>query len=150
MKYCSNCGSEIKEGDIFCGNCGMKLGGDGKKNDYQQEVRVPNRNIAYAVIFTFLTCGIYGIYWFIMITDEVNSISDEKTASGALSFVFCLLTCGIYFIYWNYQMGKKLYSIGLKYHRPIEDNSIVYLLLSIFGLSIVSNCLIQNDLNQFS
>jgi predicted amidophosphoribosyltransferase len=25
VKYCSNCGSEVTEGDNFCGNCGKTL-----------------------------------------------------------------------------------------------------------------------------
>ena len=24
MKYCSNCGKELQDADVFCGNCGTK------------------------------------------------------------------------------------------------------------------------------
>lgn len=43
-----------------------------------------------------------------------------------------------------------MYAAGLKYNKNIQDNSIVYLVLSIFGLGIVNYCLIQNDLNKFT
>ena len=33
---------------------------------------------------------------------------------------------------------------------PAEDNSLIYLLLQIFGLGIVNYCLIQNDLNMIA
>ena len=85
-----------------------------------------------------------------MMTDESNSISDEEYSSGAMSLLFTIITCGIYAIYWNYQMGRKLAEAGKKYNLAIADNSILYLFLSIFGLGIVSNCLIQSDLNRFS
>ena len=47
-------------------------------------------------------------------------------------------------------MGKKLYDAGVKNNVAISDNSVLYLILSLFGLGIVNYCLIQNDLNKFS
>ena len=153
MKYCPNCGKEIVEGASFCDNCGAKLGEE-NQNQTSYSTRsmpiLPNRNIAVSLILSLVTCGIYNIYWFIMMTDESNSISDEEYSSGGMSLLFTIITCGIYAIYWNYQMGQKLAKAGRKYNLAIADNSILYLVLSIFGLGIISNCLIQNDLNRFS
>lgn len=47
-------------------------------------------------------------------------------------------------------MGKKLAEAGQRYGVAISDNSILYLVLGIFGLGIVSYALIQNDLNKFA
>ena len=47
-------------------------------------------------------------------------------------------------------MGKKVYEAGRKYGKDIADNSILYLALSLVGLSIVNYCLIQTDLNKFA
>ena len=58
-----------------------------------------------------------------------------------------LVTCGIYGIYFSYQMGKYMVKAGENYNVKIEDNSILYLILTIFGFGIVSYCLVQNDLN---
>lgn len=33
---------------------------------------IPNRNLALCVILSIVTCGIYGIYWMIMLNDEVK------------------------------------------------------------------------------
>ena len=30
------------------------------------------RNIALCIIFSLLTCGIYALYWFVKLTDELN------------------------------------------------------------------------------
>lgn len=103
-----------------------------------------------AIILSIITCGLYGIYWFIVMTDESNNVSDEKTSSGGLAFLYTLVTCGIYRLYWNYKMGQKLYLAGKKYNLPISDNSVLYLILAIFGLDIVNYCLIQSDLNRFA
>ena len=123
-KFCANCGQEVPEGTNYCTKCGASLNTEQTNtnngstviiNNYNNNsnLKLPNRNIALAVIFSILTCGIYGIYW-------------------------------------AYKMGQKLHTAGEKHNKPIGDNSILYLILSIFGLGIVNYCLMQNDLNRFS
>lgn len=156
-RFCPNCGNELSENSNFCAKCGSSVNGNENNgstvviNNYNNnEVKLPERNIVVCILLSLITCGIYGIYWFIVMTDESNMVSDEQTASGGMAFLFTIITCGIYFYYWNYKMGQKLHQAGQKYNKPIGDNSIVYLLLSIFGLSIVNYCIIQSDLNRFS
>lgn len=109
------------------------------------------RNIAVAIILTIVTCGIYGIYWFIKMTDESNELLGDPTqTSGAIAFLLSLVTCGIYAIYWYYKMGKKIFEIGLKHNRPASDNSVLYLILALVGLGIVNYCLIQDELNKYA
>lgn len=36
------------------------------------------RNIAVAIILTIVTCGIYGIYWFIVLTDDARLASGDQ------------------------------------------------------------------------
>ena len=67
-----------------------------------------------------------------------------------MAFLFTLLTCGIYSFYWAYKMGEKMQKAGQRYGKPIENNSVLYLVLSLFGLGIVNYCLIQSDLNKLS
>lgn len=147
-KFCSNCGKEIKDDAKFCADCGSKV-----EKDYVNVGNTPiikKRDIVISILLSFITCGIYGLYWFITMTDESNVLSDEKTASGAEALLYSIVTCGIYFFYWNYKMGQKMANAGQKYNKSINDNSVLYLILSIFGLSLVNYCLIQNDLNSFS
>jgi hypothetical protein len=83
-------------------------------------------------------------------TNESNTVSDDNSVSGGLALLLTIITCGIYGWYWNYKMGQKMYNAGKRYNKDIADNSILYLILSLFGLAIVNYCLIQNDLNKFS
>lgn len=152
--FCSKCGKELKEGTQFCEACGQPVQPVVNQtviNNYNQPKPVIQaRNIVVAVLLTFVTCGIYGIFWFISMTDESNSLSDESCASGATAFLYTLITCGIYGIYWNYKMGQKMANIGKKYNRQIADNSVLYLVLSLLGLGLVNYCLIQSDLNNLA
>ena len=56
--------------------------------------------------------------------------------------VLTVVTCGVFGYYWNYKMGKAFTAIGA------PDNSVLYLVLSIFGLSIVNWCIMQDSINR--
>lgn len=108
------------------------------------------RNIAICIILSIVTCGIYGIVWFIEMTDDAVRLNEgaEYNTSGGTAFLLTLITCGIYGFYWAYQMGKALTKAGNNKNVKIEDNAVLYLVLQIFGLGIVNYCLMQNDLNK--
>ena len=157
-KFCPNCGKEVADGEVFCGSCGANLTEGAPEAVSQQPAStggttaaVEERNIVLAAVLSIITCGIYGIYWFIVLTDDANKANgDTNDTSGVMAFVFSLITCGIYGIYWYYKMGKKMFDAGQKHGVSIADNSLIYILLGIFGFGIVNYCLIQNDLNKLS
>ena len=108
------------------------------------------RDPVVAILLSLVTCGIYGIIWFISLNDDAKQLANDNEApSGGIAILLGLVTCGIYLIYWNYKMGKRVYEIQLKNNVPATDNSILYLVLSLFGLSIVNYILIQIELNKF-
>ena len=43
-----------------------------------------------------------------------------------------------------------MYEAGKNAGVNISDNSVLYLILSIFGLSIITYCLVQSDLNRLA
>ena len=174
---CPKCGNPIQAGDTVCPACGSNLNQTVNQNgvnsqpmpnqtnsnptpNYNPNISTSNtttvnfgifeRSILSCILLSIVTCGIYGIYWFVKMTNESNALSKEKTASGGMAILLSLVTCGIYMIYWNYKMGKKMYEAGTTYGKDIKDNSVLYLVLSIFGLSIVNYVLIQQDINKFA
>ena len=67
------------------------------------------RSIPVCIILSIVTCGIYGIYWFIQLTNESNYLCNRQGyASGGVAFLLTLVTCDIYGIYWAYKMGEKI------------------------------------------
>lgn len=111
---------------------------------------IKEKNIALCVIFSILTCGIYGIYWFITLTDETNDVSGTPTASGGIAFLLTLVTCGIYGYYWSYKLGEKIDTAKRNRGLSTSDSGIVYLLLCIFKFDIIAYCLAQNELNKLA
>lgn len=108
---------------------------------------IKERNIVVCILLSFVTCGIYGIVWFISLTDDVRAAGGDNDLSGGKAVLYSIITCGIYTFYWAYKMGKEMAVVKAKNGMSGEDNSVLYLILNIFGLSIVTWCLIQNDLN---
>jgi len=159
MKYCPSCGAQVPENNAFCPNCGAQISSQAtnqqtnqNNNQYMGAVQVENVNIVTALILTIVTCGIYGIIWFIKIVDSVNVICNDNDSknSGGMVFLLTLVTCGIYGIIWFYTAGKRMELAGRNRGVQISDNSVVYLILELVGLGIVNYCLLQSDLNKFS
>lgn len=108
-----------------------------------------HRSVGMSVFFTVITCGIYGLYWFVCLTDESNECTGKGTTSGGMSLLFTIITCGIYGYYWAYKMGDKLDQARAERGVPTGSQAILYLVLTVFGLGIVAYALIQSELNRY-
>ena len=98
-----------------------------------------------SVILTLVTFGIYGIYWMVVLNNELKHEANEDSfVSGGVAVLLTIVTCGIYGIYWSYKMGEFVDKIN----DSKSNSSILYLVLNLFGLSIVVYALIQNELNK--
>lgn len=106
------------------------------------------RNIVVCILLTLVTCGLYGIYWMVVLNDDVNTMAGKQGTSGIMVLILTLVTCGIYSLYWMYQMGVAVEMIHDKHGEPHGSAPVVYLLLDLFCLDIVSYALIQNELNK--
>jgi hypothetical protein len=107
------------------------------------------RNIVTCIILSIVTCGIYGIYWFIQLTNDTNTLNEAEGTSGGMAFLLTLITCNIYGLFWAYKQGEKITAIKAKKGQQASNLSVIYLVLSIFGLGIVAWAMMQNELNQY-
>lgn len=111
-------------------------------------MNIQKRDIAIAVILSIVTCGIYQFYWIYKMTEDTDYYSGDNSMNPATTVILSIVTCGIYLYYWYYKTGK-LISLGKqRWGMVSSDNSLLYLLLGIFGFGIVSMCLMQNELNE--
>ncbi len=105
------------------------------------------RSIPICVILSIITCGLYGIYWFIVMTDDVNRLSGRARPSGGTAFLLTLVTCGIYGIYWAYQMGEAIYAAKAQRGYVGSSNGVLYLILQLV-FAIIGWCLMQDEINK--
>ena len=108
---------------------------------------VTRREVATAIVLSIITCGIYSIYWFVKLTDEVNIVTGQiNNTSGGMAFLLTLITCGIYAYYWAYKMGSQLDT----YENKPASRGILYIILQFIGLGIVTYALIQDSINKIN
>ena len=143
--FCQNCGNAVAEEAVVCVKCGVFLK-TSKANNFKANVDgIKRRSIAKAIVLSLVTCGIYSIYWFVRLTNDMNQASGrEYDTKGVAAYLLSLITCGIYGCFWAYKMGEKRDIIA----NENASSNILYLVLYFFGLGLVTNCLLQDALNK--
>lgn len=106
---------------------------------------IKQRNLVTCILLSLITCGIYSIYWVIMLAKEAVSVKDPAD-NAVLEIVLMLFLpfLGIFLTEKKFAEGCAARGIA---H---SDNSVIYLILGIFGLNIVGLCMLQNDLNKIA
>ncbi len=104
-----------------------------------------SRNIVTAIILSFVTCGIYGIYWAICLARDAVSVKDPAD-NGLLEIILMLFLPFLGFFLAEKKLAEGCQAKGIAH----SDNSVVYLVLGLVGLGIVNYCMMQNDLNKIA
>ena len=149
MKYCKNCSASMSDEAEFCPNCGNRV--EQKFEPVREEELAPKnisgikkRNIWLALLFTVITCGLYGIYWMVKINDETLELVNEKGSAGVMVILLTIITCGLYGYYWVLKMGN--YDDKMRGNQG-SNTGLTYIILMFLGLGIVSTCLMQSAIN---
>ena len=81
------------------------------------------------------------------LNDDLYQANGEPIeTTGGMVVLLSIVTCGIYTLIWNYKMGDKVDRL-----KGVQGSSnILFLVLSIFGLGIISIALMQDALNKCS
>lgn len=107
---------------------------------------IEKRSIPLAILLTIITCGIYIIYWEYKILDAMYRANNLPSTAGT-DILLSIVTCGIYGLYMLYKAGKMESTAMAAHNLPEKDESALYLILGIFGLGIVSFCILQSSIN---
>lgn len=108
-------------------------------------IQINKRNIGICILLSIITFGIYGIYWTYLLVKNTRSI--QKNTDSCTGEMLCLILVPFYSLYWWYTRGEKVKIEFSEHNYNSTGNGVVYLVLAIFGLSIVSMAIMQNDFN---
>lgn len=95
-----------------------------------------NRSLFLFIILTFLTCGIYGWYYYYSVAKDVNIIcaGDGEETAGLLKHILLLLvTSGIYEYIWQCQLADRLRRNASRYGVTIGENGTTVFLWMLPG-----------------
>ena len=66
----------------------------------QPNLTIEPRDLVIAVLLTFVTFGLYALYWQYKLTNEIHALSGKpKTASGGMAVFYTIVTLTIYGYY---------------------------------------------------
>ncbi|CAM4006235.1 DUF4234 domain-containing protein [Flavobacterium sinopsychrotolerans] len=98
------------------------------------------------LIFGFLTCGLYLIYWNIKVAEVFNAVSEREVISQPIAiFAGCCYPVNIYFFYLAGRDG-----LPDVYHRSgsvQKDDTVLLLILGLF-FPMIAAMIVQNEINK--
>lgn len=110
-------------------------------------MRFKKRDGLVSTIFSVITCGIYGIYFWYCYGEDVNELCAEDgkhTPNYIVAWLLSLITCGIYGIYWTYNLASRLDTAQSKYQVNVESPVFFTLFMNIPVLGYLYACDIMN------
>ena len=106
------------------------------------------RNIWVGLVLCVVTFGLYGLFWLYSMGEDLRELSGEpRLVRGGTLVLLSIVTLGIYHCYWIFTMGEWVEQVRAYEGRPVRYSGILYLGLSLFGLSVVAWMLLQNEIN---
>lgn len=106
---------------------------------------ISKRSIGMSILLSFLTVGVYLIYWEYKLVKNVKALKNDT--SGCAGEMLCLLFVPFYSYYWWYTRGKTVKEEFSARSLSCSGNETAYLLLFIFGLGLIAVAIMQNDFN---
>lgn len=121
-------------------------------NNPQEHWNRPNNIPVFKVdpimvlVFSFLTCGLYLIYWNIKIAEVFNAVAEREIISTPLAvFSGCCLPVHIYFYYIIGKDGlPKVYKLTGELNK---DQSTLLMVLGFF-FPLAAAMIVQGDINR--
>ncbi|MFO0675641.1 MAG: DUF4234 domain-containing protein [Polyangiaceae bacterium] len=110
------------------------------------------RNSALVLVYSFVSCGIYALYWTYKTSEELRGATDDATINPGLDLLLTVLTCGVWTIYTLYRNAQKVQAILGPRDPNKKDQSQMVLMLCIANFFVgvtgfVAMFLVQEELN---
>ena len=98
------------------------------------------------LLLSFVTCGIYMIYWNIKAAQVLNAVAEREAISQPIAiFAGCCFPVHMYFYY---LVGKDaLPALYTKAAQPQKDQTTLLMIFGLF-LPMVSAMIIQGEINK--
>ena len=104
--------------------------------------------ILMLILLSLFTFGIYPLIWIYKISKYTNRYNNQNSIPALAEVCLCTFI-PFYYLFWLYNRSKIVRDIFRGYQIPYEDTlMILNPILGFFGLGIVANALLQNEINK--
>jgi hypothetical protein len=103
-------------------------------------------SVGFSIFLSLVTLGIYYFVWIYKISSKLKRLGIQQ--QDPTTTVVLAIFIPFYVLFWLYKTGEQVYQ--LQRSRQTENNASLYIVLALFGLSIVALALIQKDLNDMN
>ncbi len=107
------------------------------------------RNPITVIIYSLISCGIYGIYWLYMVSKEINDALGEERLNFLLYFLLGLFCFPLY-LYGIYKLDQAVVELQTRTGLVGKSNFILWIILYFVGGvgSIIMQYQTQEALNE--
>ena len=161
--FCENCGAPVLDDAKFCPACGEPVNATSAAASEPQPVQIQpapapqpvpqgaptpppmpgavelDRNFGMILLLTIVTCGIYGIYAYYKISEDVATMCSgdgDDMPNYLIAILLSFITCGIYGLWWTYHFGNRIQANGPRYGLTIAESGTTLLLWQLIGASL--------------
>ena len=121
-------------------------------------VYIENRNAGIVLLLSIVTCGLYLIYWYYKVYQEMTWLTGATPTGNSflMDMVISIITLGIWGIYVDYTISQKLHQVQKSRGIQAEETGTLVIILDVaayltgFITNFVSSAIQQDILNQFS
>lgn len=94
------------------------------------------RTPVLVILLSIFTCGIYGLFWLFVVSEEINQASGWKRVDPLLFFLLGILFFPLT-IAGMYEIDEALYALNAQRGLPANRNFVVWILLSLIGVGLL-------------
>jgi hypothetical protein len=106
------------------------------------------RSVGLGIFLMVITFGLYGIYWFVALTNEVGQMSGDSKFRGGKTILLSMITFGIYSLIWAYKMGANIAKAKTVRGMEGANKGGFYIFLTLIFLSPLVVMFAQRDFNE--
>jgi hypothetical protein len=116
---------------------------------------ITERNGVVVIVASFLTCGIYYLFWLYATTRELRDALEDDSIKPAQDVLLTIFSCFMWSIYVEYRNSQKVHAALLSRDPQVKDQSEMILILNLAALFVgmtwlIASYILQEDLNKLS
>ncbi|UJR83941.1 DUF4234 domain-containing protein [Sandaracinus amylolyticus] len=107
------------------------------------------------LVLTFVTCGLYHLWWQYSTTEELKRVSGRDDLNPTMDLILTLLTCGLWVVYVAYRNAQVVHEMYGSRGMQHDDKSTLLVILyavAVFNgvTAFIAPMILQDEINKLA